>query len=106
VRIGVGVFLITLGAILAFAVRDSLSGVDLSAVGIILMLAGAAIVALWFLFWSRHAPARRPPQIIEREVPVEREVVVERDRPVETEGPIPPSGSVDGRRAADPRDTP
>jgi hypothetical protein len=47
-RIGVGLFLITIGAIFTFAIRDSVSGIDLSALGIILMLVGAVIVALWW----------------------------------------------------------
>jgi hypothetical protein len=46
--VGSGIFLIALGAILAFAVADRISGVDLTIVGYILMGAGALglIVAL------------------------------------------------------------
>lgn len=46
--IGISVFLIAVGAILAFAVELSVSGVDLAAVGIILMIVGAIglVVAL------------------------------------------------------------
>ena len=46
--IGVSVFLIAVGAILAFAVEVAVSGVDLAAVGYILMVVGAIglIVAL------------------------------------------------------------
>ena len=46
--IGASVFLIAVGAILAFAVNIAVSGVDLTAVGYILMVAGAIglIVAL------------------------------------------------------------
>ncbi|HYU60879.1 MAG TPA: DUF6458 family protein [Solirubrobacterales bacterium] len=39
--IGSSVFLLALGAILRYAVADSIEGVDLSVVGLILMLAGA-----------------------------------------------------------------
>lgn len=39
--IGVGIFLLALGGILAFAVTDRISGVDLTSVGYILMGAGA-----------------------------------------------------------------
>ncbi len=39
--IGASVFLIALGAILAFAVEYSVSGIDLATVGYILMIAGA-----------------------------------------------------------------
>jgi hypothetical protein len=46
--IGVSVFLIAIGAILAFAVNVAVSGLDLSTVGWILMAAGAIglVVAL------------------------------------------------------------
>ncbi len=41
---GLGIFLIVLGAIFTFAVRGDTSVVDLQVVGVILMLAGAVIV--------------------------------------------------------------
>ena len=49
--IGVSVFLIAVGAILAFAVDYAVSGIDLATVGYILMVAGAIglVVALSFL---------------------------------------------------------
>ncbi len=43
---GLGVFLLALGAILAFAVHDQLAGIDLRMIGYILMAAGALIVVL------------------------------------------------------------
>ncbi|MGZ5416185.1 MAG: DUF6458 family protein [Nocardioides sp.] len=42
---GAGVFLAVLGAILAFAVRNETPGVDIQTVGVIFMVAGAAVVA-------------------------------------------------------------
>lgn len=42
---GPGITLVILGAILAFAVRADASAVDLQTVGLIFMLAGAAIIA-------------------------------------------------------------
>ena len=59
--IGVSVFLIAVGAILAFAVNVTVSGLDLDTVGVILMIAGA-IGLLWSLLylnggWGRGAPA-------------------------------------------------
>jgi nitrate/nitrite transporter NarK len=42
--IGVGIFLLAVGGVLSFAVSDRISGVDLTAVGYILM--GAGIVGL------------------------------------------------------------
>jgi len=51
--IGVGIFLIALGAILAFAVHVHTTGLDLNAVGVILMVVGAIGVATSFMFWDR-----------------------------------------------------
>ena len=39
--IGISVFLLAVGAILAFAVDASVSGVDLDTIGVILMIVGA-----------------------------------------------------------------
>jgi hypothetical protein len=50
--IGVGIFLIAVGAILTFAVNAQTSGVNLDTVGWILMGVGAAGVLLSLLFWS------------------------------------------------------
>lgn len=40
-RIGASLFLIALGAILTFAVTKQVNGVDLSTIGVILMIVGA-----------------------------------------------------------------
>ena len=50
--IGLSLFLVALGAILAFAVTDTLSGVDLGMVGWILMAVGALGVVLSAIYWS------------------------------------------------------
>lgn len=50
--IGVSVFLIAVGAILAFAVEVSAEGVDLDAVGVILMIVGAVGLLASIMFWS------------------------------------------------------
>ena len=52
--IGVGIFLMVVGAIFAFAVRDSWDAVNLQVVGYILMLAGAAGIALSFYITNRR----------------------------------------------------
>ncbi|HEY3015807.1 MAG TPA: DUF6458 family protein [Nocardioides sp.] len=52
--IGVGIFLLALGAILSFAVADRLSGVDLTMVGYILMGAGALGIVLTLLISSQR----------------------------------------------------
>lgn len=51
--IGVSVFLIALGAILAFAVDFQVSGLDINTVGIILLIVGAIGLLTSFLFWDR-----------------------------------------------------
>ena len=44
--IGLGIFLLVIGAVLSFAVRDSISAVDLTMVGYICMGAGALAILL------------------------------------------------------------
>lgn len=43
---GIGVLLLAAGAVLRFAVSDSVEGVDLSVVGVILMIVGGLAVLL------------------------------------------------------------
>ncbi len=52
--IGASVFLLALGAILAFAVTDAINGVDLTAVGYILMVAGAVGLLMTTLVFGRR----------------------------------------------------
>ncbi|MGW6283058.1 DUF6458 family protein [Kribbella sp. NPDC055071] len=52
--IGVGIFLMVVGAVLAFAVKDSWDAVNLQVVGYILMLAGLAGIALSFYITNRR----------------------------------------------------
>jgi Domain of unknown function (DUF6458) len=54
--IGSGVFLLAVGAILAFAVEYDVAGIELSVVGWILMIAGALGIILFLTVW---APRRR-----------------------------------------------
>jgi len=53
--LGVGIFLIAVGAILTFAVNATTSGVNLDTVGWILMAVGFAGVLLSLVFWSTWA---------------------------------------------------
>jgi Domain of unknown function (DUF6458) len=50
--IGASLFLIAAGAILRFAVADSIEGVDLGTIGVILMIVGAIGLVLSLLFLS------------------------------------------------------
>jgi len=52
VGIGTSIFLIAVGAILAFAVNIHTNGVDLQTVGVILMLVGVIGVILSAIFWN------------------------------------------------------
>ncbi len=50
--IGVSLILIAVGAVLTWAVNASVSGVDINAVGVILMIVGAVGLLLSLMFWS------------------------------------------------------
>jgi hypothetical protein len=69
--IGTSIFLLALGAILAFAVEFDVAGLDINTIGLILMAAGiiGLIISMMFLSRSRTTAA-----------PVAQERVVERDR--------------------------
>jgi beta-lactamase regulating signal transducer with metallopeptidase domain len=66
--IGVALFLIAVGAILRFAITDSISGVDLGTVGVILMVVGllGLLIAVFYEVSARQrrddalSPDRRP----------------------------------------------
>ena len=58
--IGVSVFLLAIGAILAFAVDLTVSGLDLATVGVILMIVGAiGLVTSMAIFGRRDYGGRR-----------------------------------------------
>ena len=51
--IGLSIFLITIGAILRFGIRVSLSTLNFKAIGIIIMFAGAALLTIQLIFIVR-----------------------------------------------------
>jgi Domain of unknown function (DUF6458) len=59
--IGTSIFLIAFGAILYFAVNADVSGLEISTVGLILMIVGALglVISLFFLGQYRRGPAER-----------------------------------------------
>ncbi len=65
--LGTGISLVALGAVLAFAVQDRLSGVDLVAVGWILMAVGALAIVLSLVFWNSWGGYGRRTTIVERD---------------------------------------
>jgi hypothetical protein len=90
--IGVGIFLMVLGAILAFAVEATTPGINVNTLGIILLLTGLVAVLYSLLFWSDLSPwgrrrivTRRSPMVEERPVRVveERPIEVVEERPIE-----------------------
>lgn len=72
--IGVSIFLIAAGAILAFAVDVQTEGANLDTIGVILMVVGFIGLLATMLFWNDSAPLRRRDV-----VRGDREVVRERD---------------------------
>jgi hypothetical protein len=72
--IGVSLLLIAVGAILVWGVTGEVSGLDLDAVGVILMVVGALGAVLSMIFWSswggpgywstrRRTPVEGPPPV-------------------------------------------
>ena len=71
--IGTSIFLIAVGAILAFAVNATVQGLDLIAVGWILMGVGALGILISLVFWDSWGGVggRRRTTVVERD----REIV-------------------------------
>jgi nitrate/nitrite transporter NarK len=67
--IGAGIFLLAVGGILAFAVSDRISGVDLTMVGYILMGAGALGLVLVLLLNSQRSRSSNTTVVEERRDP-------------------------------------
>ncbi|GGK95050.1 DUF6458 family protein [Mangrovihabitans endophyticus] len=84
--IGGSIFLLALGAILAFAVNAQVSGIDINIVGWVLMAAGVVglIITLWYWNSRRRTVVNR-----ERVAPANGQVVNEY-REVRREDPPPP----------------
>jgi hypothetical protein len=65
--IGVSVFLLALGAILAFAVEYSVSGLDIKVIGVILMIAGAIGLLITMLLFGRDRGGVAEERVVTRE---------------------------------------
>ena len=67
--IGTSIFLIAVGAILYFAVNADVSGLEISTVGLILMICGALglVISLFFLGRYRGGPTTERTVVRERE---------------------------------------
>ena len=61
--IGTSIFLIALGAILAFAVTATVAGISIQTAGVILMVVGGiglVVSLLWMTVWSDRRRAEAP----------------------------------------------
>jgi hypothetical protein len=76
--IGVSIFLIAVGAVLAFAVNAEVSGLDIQVVGWILLIVGAVGILLSMIFWSSWGGWGRREVVEDRPVS-RRETVVRED---------------------------
>ena len=71
--ISVGLLLFAVGAILRYAVSTNVDGVNLEAVGVILMIVGVVGALASAVFWSGFSPYDRRRSVVVRE----RDVVSE-----------------------------
>ena len=67
--IGVSIFLIAVGAVLAFAVNVTTQGVDLHTIGVILLVVGAIGALLSMVFWSSWGGFHRDAAPVDRPLP-------------------------------------
>jgi hypothetical protein len=90
--IGGSIFLIALGAILAFAVEADLGWLNLAVVGWVLMLAGVAGLLVTLYFWNSRRrtvvapPVREDAVVVDRVVPVQDDQVMREYREVRRPG--------------------
>jgi membrane-bound ClpP family serine protease len=81
--IGVGIFLMVLGAILAFAVETDVPGINVNTLGVILLVVGLVVALYSLLFWSTLSPwGRARVNARRRMVGLEEPVEVVEERPV------------------------
>jgi Domain of unknown function (DUF6458) len=73
--IGGSIFLVAVGAILRYAVTDSISGIDLATIGLILMIAGIVglVISLFMFATTRRAAYGPRDRYAERDRYVDRE---------------------------------
>lgn len=85
--LGLSLFLLAVGAILAFAVNVTVTGLSIATVGVILMVVGFVGMMLSLLFWTSFAPfgstgrygaTRRDVTVSRQEGTASDDVVVER----------------------------
>ena len=65
--IGVSLFLLAVGGICYWALDFDISGIDIDAIGVILMVIGAIGLVLSLLFWSSFSPYGRRRDVVVRD---------------------------------------
>jgi hypothetical protein len=101
--VGVGLILVAFGAILTWGVNAEVSGLDVTAIGVILLVLGIFVVVLDLLWWRSWTwnyaagPWRRTTYVRETAAPAQplqpppnRRVVIDEDVPGPPPGPPPP----------------
>lgn len=88
--IGISIFVIAVGAVLAFAVNVPVTGIDLNVVGAILMGVGFFALLYTLVWWSDAMPWRRDQTVIraryvEPDVPTANVHPIRRERVTEYE---------------------
>jgi hypothetical protein len=73
--VGGSIFLVAVGAILRYGVTDSIKGIDLATIGLILMIAGIVglVIGLFMYANSRRSAYGASDRVVERERYVDRE---------------------------------
>ena len=67
--IGTSIFLIAVGAVLKFAVNADVSGIEISTIGVILMVVGVLglLISLFLLTQAREGVVTRRERVVERD---------------------------------------
>lgn len=98
--IGVGIFLVVVGAILAFAVHAHLGWLNLNVAGWVLMLAGLAEIVITLAVWNRR---RHTSSVTQREIYRDNKPVTVTERHSVNDASVPPeTGPGGSTRAPEP----
>lgn len=95
--IGIGIFLLVVGAILAFAVDADLGWLHVNVVGWILVLAGIAELVITLAVWSRR---RRTTAVTQREVLQDGQPTTVTERRTVNDPSVPPETGPGGSTRA------
>ena len=79
--IGTSIFLFAIGAILRFAVEVETQGLNLHAIGVILMIVGVVGAMLSLMFWTSWGGFGARDGYARRDSYADRDIVVERQAP-------------------------